>query len=89
VIGHETQIRWNEDLRVYWDDDPQRVQFSRDCLLDLKRLAGFGARQRPSAQEMERLIDDLMAQVNRAATSSISRPSAPRCDTNAFQFLQR
>jgi hypothetical protein len=74
VIGRETQIRWNKDLRIYWDDDPQRVQLSRDCLLRLKRSAGFGVRERPSGQQVERLIDNLIAEVElKPATSPRSR----------------
>jgi hypothetical protein len=60
VVGRETQLRFRRDLRADWNSDPEAVRFSRDCLIRLKRLAGFGVRERPSAQQVEQLIDKLL-----------------------------
>lgn len=64
VLGREIQIRFHKDLRIDWDDAPSSVNISRECLLKLKRAAGFGVRERPSAEQVEKLIDTLLKQVD-------------------------
>jgi hypothetical protein len=63
VVGRETQIRCRRDMRTDWDDDPEAVRFSRDCLIRLKRSAGFGVRERPTVQQVEQLIDQLLRSI--------------------------
>ena len=62
VLGRETQIRFHRELRIDWDDSPSAVNASRECLLKLKRAAGFGVRERPSAEQVEHLVDTLIEQ---------------------------
>jgi hypothetical protein len=62
VLGREIQIRFHKDLRIDWDDAPNAVNASRECLIKLKRAAGFGVRERPSAEEVEQLVDTLLEQ---------------------------
>jgi hypothetical protein len=79
VLGRETQIRFHKDLRIDWDDSPSAVNISRECLLRLKRAAGFGVRERPTAQQVEELIDTLLQHVDTRDRSSslLSSKSAP------------
>jgi hypothetical protein len=63
VLGREIQIRFHKDLRIDWDDAPNAVNASRECLVKLKRAAGFGVRERPSAEQVEQLADTLLEQV--------------------------
>jgi hypothetical protein len=62
VLGREIQIRFHKDLRIDWDDAPNAVNASRECLVKLKRAAGFGVRERPSAEQVEQLADTLLEQ---------------------------
>jgi transcriptional regulator with XRE-family HTH domain len=74
VLGREMQIRFHKDLRIDWDDAPGAVNISRESLIKLKRAAGFGVRDRPSAEQVETLIDTLLAQVDlheRSASPSL------------------
>jgi len=64
VLGREMQIRFHKDLRIDWDDAPGAVNVSRESLIKLKRAAGFGVRDRPSAEQVEELIDSLLEQVD-------------------------
>ena len=63
VTGFETQIRFHRDLRADWDDNALAAQGSREALIRLKRSAGFAARQRPTSQQTERIIDELLSSV--------------------------
>jgi hypothetical protein len=80
VLGCEVQIRFHKDLRIDWDDAPSAVNASRESLIKLKRLAGFGVRERPSAEQVEQLIDMLLEQVDMFGRlgSSLSRKRAGR-----------
>lgn len=83
VLGCETRFRCRKDLRIDWDDNPDGVRFSRECLIRLKRSAGYGVRERPSAQQVERLIDELLISVKADANCNRiprSAESAPRLD---------
>jgi hypothetical protein len=73
VLGREIQIRFHKDLRIDWDDAPGAVNNSRECLLKLKRAAGFGVRERPSARQVEELIDMLLNQLD--SRDQLARPS--------------
>jgi transcriptional regulator with XRE-family HTH domain len=64
VLGREVQIRFHKDLRIDWDDAPNAVNASRESLIKLKRLAGFGVRERPSVEKVEQLVDMLLEQVD-------------------------
>ncbi len=64
VLGREMQVRFHKDLRIDWDDAPGAVNVSRESLIKLKRAAGFGVRDRPSAEQVEELIDSLLEQVD-------------------------
>jgi hypothetical protein len=64
VLGREMQIRFHKDLRIDWDDAPGAVNVSRESLIKLKRAAGFGVRDRPSAEQVEELIDSLLEQLD-------------------------
>jgi len=77
VLGREIQIRFHKDLRIDWDDAPSAVNFSRECLIKLKRAAGFGVRERPTAPQVERLIDTLLEHVDtHDRSSSLSSPES-------------
>jgi hypothetical protein len=60
VLGRGMRIRYHKDLRIDWDDAPRAVNISRKSLIKLKRAAGFGVRDRPSARLVEELIDALL-----------------------------
>jgi hypothetical protein len=62
VLGREIQVRFHRDLRIHWDDAPNAVNASRECLVKLKRAAGFGVHDRPSVGPVERLADMLLEQ---------------------------
>ncbi len=64
VLGREMQIRFHKDLRIDWDDAPGAVNVSRESLIKLKRAAGFGVRDRPSAEQVEELVDSLLEQLD-------------------------
>jgi transcriptional regulator with XRE-family HTH domain len=64
VLGREMQVRFHKDLRIDWDDAPGAVNVSRESLIKLKRAAGFGVRDRPSAEQVEELIDTLLEQLD-------------------------
>ena len=72
VIGREIQFRIHKDLRVEWDDAPTAVNASRECLIRLKRAAGFSVGEHPSAEQVEQLVDVLLKQVD-----PISQSAAP------------
>jgi hypothetical protein len=75
VLGRETQIRFHKDLRIDWDNAPGVVNASRKSLIKLKRAAGFGVRDRPSAHHVELLIDTPLAQVDSGDRSALPSPS--------------
>jgi transcriptional regulator with XRE-family HTH domain len=63
VLGREMQIRFHKDLRIDWDDAPGAVNISRESLIKAKRAAGFGVRDRPTAGQVEEMIDMLLNQL--------------------------
>jgi hypothetical protein len=96
VLGREIQMRFHKDLRIDWDDTPNAVNASRDCLIKLKRAAGFGVRDRPSAEQVEQLVDMLLEQVDsHGRFDSLSsragienRVNGSNCDSNRWQSQQ-
>jgi len=89
VLGREIQIRFHKDLRIDWDDAPSAVNISRECLIKLKRAAGFAVRERPTAQQVEQLIDTLLEQVDRQdRSSSLSSPKSARSGFGRFEEIQ-
>jgi len=75
VLGREMQIRFHKDLRIDWDDAPGAVNISRESLIKVKRAAGFGVHDRPSAHQVEQLIDTLLAQVDSHDQSALPSSS--------------
>jgi hypothetical protein len=65
VVGQETRIEYGNNFCVRWtDDDAEGTRATHECLLQLKRSAGFGPRERPSVQEVEQLIDGLLQRID-------------------------
>jgi hypothetical protein len=64
TFGREMRLEHRQDLRIYWDHNSRAVDFTRDGLMRLKRCAGLGTRERPSAQDVERTIDNLLLRVD-------------------------
>jgi hypothetical protein len=67
AVGQETRIEYGNDLRVRWKEDGRTAGATYESLLGVKRSAGFGPRERPSVQQGEQLIDDLLRRMDRAA----------------------
>ncbi len=63
MVGRETQIKYGNDFRVRWSEDGQTVAATSECLLHLKKAAGFGARERPTTRQVEQQIDALLTRV--------------------------
>jgi hypothetical protein len=81
VVGRETRIEYGNDFRVRWSEDAEAVSVTNECLLRLKKSAGFGARERPTTQQVEQQIDDLLRRLDadRAADRAAVRvPQNPR-----------
>jgi hypothetical protein len=88
VLGREMQIRFHKDLRIDWDDAPSAVNISRESLIKLKRAAGFGVRDRPSAEQVEQLIDTLLKQLD--SYDRLALPSSSKCvQSSADGFEER
>jgi hypothetical protein len=68
-IGREVRVEYGNDFRVRWSEDAEAVSATNDCLLRVKRAAGFGARERPTTRQVEDIIDELLhrADVNTAS----------------------
>jgi hypothetical protein len=64
VVGREMRVEYGNDFRVRWTEDPEAVSSTNDCLLRLKRTAGFGARERPTIRQVEDLIDALLCRAD-------------------------
>ena len=64
VVGRETRVEYGNDFRVRWTEDAQAVSATNDLLLRLKKSAGFGARERPTTQQVEQVIDGLLRRVD-------------------------
>jgi len=89
VLGREIQIRFHKDLRIDWDDTPSAVNISRECLIKLKRAAGFGVRKRPTAPQVEHLIDTLLEHVDTDdRSSSLSSPKSARSGLGRSEEVQ-
>lgn len=78
TFGRETRVDHRSDLRIYWDHHLPTVDFTRDCLLKLRRTAGLGTRQRPTAQEVERTIDGLLLRMDPGRSAFAPAVSAAR-----------
>ena len=86
VLGREVQIRFHKDLRIDWDDAPGAVNISRESLIKLKRAAGFGVRDRPSAEQVEELIDTLLRQLD--SPDQFAAPPSQRLVPGEFDQSQ-
>jgi hypothetical protein len=64
VVGHQTRVEYGSDFRVRWSEDPEVARRTNECLLRLKKSAGFGPRERPTTQEVERLIDGMLVRLD-------------------------
>ena len=64
VVGRETRIEYGNDFRVRWSENAEAASMTNECLLRLKKLAGFGARERPTTRQVEELIDNLLLQLD-------------------------
>jgi len=64
VVGRETRIEYGNDFRVRWSESAEAASMTSECLLRLKKLAGFGARERPTTRQVEELIDSLLLQLD-------------------------
>jgi hypothetical protein len=69
VVGRETRIEYGNDFRVRWSDDAHAVSATNECLLRLKNLAGFAARERPTTQQVEQMIDALLVGLDSERTA--------------------
>jgi hypothetical protein len=83
AVGHEVRVEYGNDFRVRWTENAEAVSSTNDCLVRLKKAAGFGARERPTIREVEKVIDELLRRVDGgrpAVRSSLSTAqwSAPR-----------
>jgi hypothetical protein len=90
VLGREVQIRFHRDLRIDWDDGATAVNNSRECLIKLKRAAGFGVRDRPDADQVEQMIDKLLMEVDSHERSTTLTQQDPfeTCIDNGFEQHQ-
>lgn len=88
VLGREVQIRFHKDLRIDWDDGATAVSNSRESLIKLKRAAGFGVRDRPNADQVERLIDKLLEQVD-SHERPLSLLSRTHIESGSYGFEER
>jgi hypothetical protein len=64
VVGRELRIECGNDFRVRWSADAQAVSATNELLLGLRKSAGFGARERPTTQQVEQLIDGLLRRLD-------------------------
>jgi hypothetical protein len=64
AVGREVRVEYGNDFRVRWTQDAEAVSRANDCLLRLKKAAGFGARERPTIRQVEELIDELLIRVD-------------------------
>ena len=64
VVGRETRVECGNDFRIRWTEDADAVSATSDCLLRIKRSAGFGARERPTIRQVEEVIDELLCRVD-------------------------
>lgn len=64
VVGREARIEQRHDFRIHWSEDPKAVALTRECLVRVKKSGGLGVRDGPSPQEVQRIIDDLLLQVD-------------------------
>jgi hypothetical protein len=66
VVGRETRIGYGNDFRVRWSESAEAAGRTHDCLLQLKKSAGFGARERPTRQQAEQLIERWLRRLDAA-----------------------
>jgi hypothetical protein len=64
AVGREVRVEYGNDFRVRWTEDAEAVSSTNDCLLRLKKAAGFGARERPTIRQVEEVIDELLRRVD-------------------------
>ena len=65
AVGGELRIECGNDFRVRWTEDAEAVTSTNDCLLRLKKAAGFGARERPTIRRVEEIVDELLYRADR------------------------
>jgi hypothetical protein len=70
TIGREVRIEYGNDFRVRWTDDAPTISSTNECLLRLKRSAGFGARERPTTRQVEEQIDEVLFGVEKGGAES-------------------
>jgi hypothetical protein len=77
VLGREMKLEFGNDFRVRWTADAEAVSSMHECLLGVKRAAGFRARERPTVQQVEQVIDELLARVDgqRSVAHILPNPS--------------
>jgi len=80
AVGREVRVEYGNDFRVRWSDDAETAASTNDCLLRLKKAAGFGARERPTVRQVEEVIDGLLRRVDSG------RPPAVRIRRNASSW---
>jgi hypothetical protein len=72
VVGRETRFEYGNDFRVRWSETNfEAARVTHERLVRLKKAAGFGARERPSARQVERLIDRLLCRLDVAARPDV------------------
>ena len=64
AVGREVRVEYGNDFRVRWTEDAEAVSATNDCLLRLKKAAGFGVRERPTIRQVEEVIDELLRRVD-------------------------
>jgi hypothetical protein len=64
AVGREARVEYGNDFRVRWTEDAEAVSATNDCLLRLKKAAGFGSRERPTIRQVEEVIDELLRRVD-------------------------
>src|SRR5262249_10928523 len=65
AFGRELRVEHGNDVRVRWTDDAQAASSTHESLLRLKQSAGVGARERPTIQQVEQVIDELLSRIDR------------------------
>ena len=58
------RIEQRRDFRIHWSEDPKAVALTRECLARVKKSGGLGVRDDLSPQDVQRVIDDLLLQVD-------------------------
>ena len=76
TVGREVRIEYGHDFRVRWTEDAEAVSRANDFLLQLKKAAGFGARERPTTRQVEDLIDELLRRVDDGCPALRLAPNA-------------